>query len=774
MAAWRYSSSYTPRDRSSSRDSSATTTSKYALPSYSSTERPSRWSSSQLSTQPPPPASRSNSIEEHGPVWAKATILSTPSSVVQRLKDRYSVPETTRSSAIAKRTETKDLSLPLTKTYGRTTTGKIPTSETKREESSIRSYRDRSVEPKPSDRYTDRTKSGMKSETERPSSIYSTRADADKTSYSRTSFRKKSPEVEKTSSYEYRTRKPDYTPLENKPKIYTSSSLGSSPATSRYLRSSGSSAGSTPNTPTTPNTERNYIIEKFERAQELEDKMNITVITRGTSPTEPSASIYVRTRRADATRTIEKTIQRPKIRPSMTDKECQTDDQTNIFSTYTTDRIKPRASYIGSSAISTYSPYSRYSTRSNYPPVTTSRYDSDFRRSVSRDLPDTEPIKRAEEPTPVQKQIKAVSPILSASETSSKKSQLKSPTLSISVQAREKSETKSAEKKKPSLVIDVETREKSKTPVQNNDRMRSRSKTQDSDTSISVSGFTDTSKSVSHKKEPTKSPVPKTPPVEESESESESESDETATTTTDSDTGDEVEELTKSSEPCSIKRSITNFLQNIPNNLSNVDSFDSRSRLSILRNKSGSTAKIKFKQVESGERAWWLQSNGDVPDGIVKLAPSNKSVNHLAPASLANRQFSKDKDWLKNSSDEGSDRSSTSPLPPRPPTLSPQLAQPQINHKEGDNTLFLEVPKLPVIRQWSDEKPWWQNENEQSSRENSKSVEKDRSKSLQTETDCDRPLANSVCDNVARISPTKISGPKLSPDRNRLIEEDGK
>lgn len=702
----------------------------------------------------------------------------------------------------------------MTKTYGRTTTGKIPV-ETKREESSTRSYRDRSIEPKPSEpvsRYADRKlTSTLKSETERPSSIYTTRTDPEKSYTSRSSFRKKSPEVEKTSSYEYRTRKPDYTPLENKPKIYTSSSLGSSPATSRYLRSSGSSAGSTPNTPTTPTTDRNYILEKFEKAQELEDKVDktITVVTRGTSPTEPSASIYVRTRRADSTRTIEKTIQRPKIRPSMTDKECQTEDQSNIFSTYTTDRIKPRASYIGASAISTYSPYSRYSSRtSNYPPVTTSRYDSDFRRSVSRDLPDPDPIiKRTEEPHPVA-QIKAVSPILSASDTSSKKSQVKSPTLSISIQTRVKSETtqKSEEKKKPSLTIDVETGEKSKTPIQSKER--SRSKTQDSDTSISVSGFTDSSSSASKKKEPAKSPSTKTPtppgkseskttpppgklesktppPLvklesktppqpETSESESESESDETATTTTDSDTADEVEELTKSSEPTSIKRSITNFLQNIPNNLSNVDSFGSRSRLSLLR-KSGSAAKIKFKHIESGERAWWLESNGDVPEGVAKLAASNKSINHLAPTNLVNRQFSKDRDWLKNSSDEGSDRSSISPLPPRPPTQSPQLAQPQINHKEGDNTLFLEVPKFPVIRQWSDEKPWWQNESEQSSRENSKSVEKDRSKSLQNETDCDRPLANStVCDNVARISPTKISGQKLSPDRGRLIEEDGK
>lgn len=861
MAAWRYSaSSYIPRDRSASRDSSSSVASKYGLPSslsssYSAAERPSRWSSSTATSRDPPPASRSNSIEEHGPVWAKTTLHTSPVSVVQRLKDRYSTTDTSRSAPEPpKRTETKDLTLPLSRTYGRTsttnynTTGSSYTTDSKKEpaESSLsRSYGDKS-------KLT--SNSGSRTEAEKMPGLYTSRA----------SLRKKTPEPEKSTSYEYRTRKPDYSPMESKPKIYTSSSLGSSPATSRYLGNksrSGSSAGSTPNTPTTPSTERNYVLEKFERAQQEIDDMGkdagtVVMITRSTSPTQPSASIYVRTRRADSSRTIEKTIQRPKIRPPAVDKECQADELTqptvtSKFSTYTNDRVKPRASYIGSSGItSTYSPLSRYSGRtSNYPPTTISRYDSsDFRRSVSRDIPassetdsrsrrsvsrdlatslthlETERYnRRSEEPAPIKSPpVKAVetpkvsspsrpisttpgrdtvskvpSPSVSTSETLSKSSQLS--TKSTPVTTQDKSETKG--KSKSPLVISIATREKSKTPSLSEESKRARSKTQESDTSISVSGFSDVSKSKSKSKGSTngntnafkQSPSPKVAPPDADSSESESESDETATTTTDSETADEVEELTKSSEPSSIKKSITNFLQNLPNPLNAGESTGSRSRLSLFRGKSGSTAKIKFKHIESGERAWWMDSTSDVPEGVAKLAASNKSIHHLAPNSMVNRQFSRDKDWLKNSSDEGSDRSGSSPLPPRPPgTPSPNLLKSSspnhehFNHVQGDNTLFLEVPKLPVLRQWSDEKPWWQTENDNSSKDNSISVEKELGKSPQTgsndNSETDRAAQKRAedttgvnnCDIPARISPAKSSSHKLSPERGKLSEEDGK
>ncbi|XP_063632976.1 FH1/FH2 domain-containing protein 3 isoform X2 [Cydia splendana] len=51
----------------------------------------------------------------------------------------------------------------------------------------------------------------------------------------------------------------------------------------------------------------------------------VTVITRHTSPTPPGSSFYVRTRRADMAKTIEKTRTRKKKRPEMVDREIQSD-----------------------------------------------------------------------------------------------------------------------------------------------------------------------------------------------------------------------------------------------------------------------------------------------------------------------------------------------------------------------------------------------------------------------------------------------------------------
>lgn len=94
--------------------------------------------------------------------------------------------------------------------------------------------------------------------------------------------------------------------------------------------------------------------------------ISVTVVTRGTSPTAPSSSIYLRTRRADMAKTIEKTISRPKKRCEMVDKDMQSDrlDDTTRSSRYaSTSRVSasPWSSYMDS----------RYST-----PTSSSRYTS--------------------------------------------------------------------------------------------------------------------------------------------------------------------------------------------------------------------------------------------------------------------------------------------------------------------------------------------------------------------------------------------------------------
>ncbi|XP_041986351.1 uncharacterized protein LOC121738398 isoform X3 [Aricia agestis] len=65
---------------------------------------------------------------------------------------------------------------------------------------------------------------------------------------------------------------------------------------------------------------------KSEVIPENEDEMEaITVVTRHTSPTPPGSSVYVRMRRADMAKTIEKTVTRKRIKPLMIDKEMQSD-----------------------------------------------------------------------------------------------------------------------------------------------------------------------------------------------------------------------------------------------------------------------------------------------------------------------------------------------------------------------------------------------------------------------------------------------------------------
>ncbi|KAJ8877449.1 hypothetical protein PR048_021904 [Dryococelus australis] len=91
----------------------------------------------------------------------------------------------------------------------------------------------------------------------------------------------------------------------------------------------------------------------------------VTVVTRGTSPTPPSTSSFLRSRRADMTRSVEKTIARPTVKPEMVDKEMQSDrgDDTSRTSRFSSRlSSSPWSSYLDRYS-STYSPVSRYSSR---------------------------------------------------------------------------------------------------------------------------------------------------------------------------------------------------------------------------------------------------------------------------------------------------------------------------------------------------------------------------------------------------------------------------
>ncbi len=77
--------------------------------------------------------------------------------------------------------------------------------------------------------------------------------------------------------------------------------------------------------------------------QDCEKMIEVSVITRSTSPNPPSSSTYVRTRRSDNAKTIEKTIKRPINKPLSEDKEIQSDrmDDPTKYSRFTTSRITP-------------------------------------------------------------------------------------------------------------------------------------------------------------------------------------------------------------------------------------------------------------------------------------------------------------------------------------------------------------------------------------------------------------------------------------------------
>lgn len=99
--------------------------------------------------------------------------------------------------------------------------------------------------------------------------------------------------------------------------------------------------------------------------------IQVTTITRGTSPTAPLENSCPRIRRIEVAKTIEKVRQRPLVGPLMCDKGTQSDDSSR----YSSCGVTSRAAY------STYSPtsrsYSRYSANS------TSKYSCEPNENLS-------------------------------------------------------------------------------------------------------------------------------------------------------------------------------------------------------------------------------------------------------------------------------------------------------------------------------------------------------------------------------------------------------
>ncbi|XP_026746586.1 uncharacterized protein LOC113507709 isoform X2 [Trichoplusia ni] len=104
--------------------------------------------------------------------------------------------------------------------------------------------------------------------------------------------------------------------------------------------------------------------------EEIDDNETetITIITRHTSPTPPGSSAYVRSRRADMAKTIEKSITRAKKRPEMIDKEIQSDRLDD----------PTRSSRFGSTARTSVTNWSYYTPNSNSYTGYAGRYSTQY------------------------------------------------------------------------------------------------------------------------------------------------------------------------------------------------------------------------------------------------------------------------------------------------------------------------------------------------------------------------------------------------------------
>lgn len=118
----------------------------------------------------------------------------------------------------------------------------------------------------------------------------------------------------------------------------------------------------------------------------------VTVITRHTSPTPPGSSSYVRSRRADMAKTLEKSITRSKKKPEMSDKEVQSDrldDPTRSSRFGSTARVSTTNWSYYSPNLNSYTGYAgRYSTQySSLSPANASYSDRSSRSHSSEPVP---------------------------------------------------------------------------------------------------------------------------------------------------------------------------------------------------------------------------------------------------------------------------------------------------------------------------------------------------------------------------------------------------
>ncbi|KAL0280232.1 UNVERIFIED_CONTAM: hypothetical protein PYX00_001589 [Menopon gallinae] len=653
--SWKYSMPYTTRDLSSSRDGGSQ--SKFGTSPVTSSygsERQSRWSASSANAEPVRAYRMNTPQTDQSPIRAKTSVSDNPPSVVQRLKERY-----TSSNSLVN--DSEKLTSTTRRPYGRSLT--------------TLSVGNTTFKPK---------QSSFEAESRRDYGCGRNGFDA------KSSVRK-SPERDKAVSYENRFKRSDSNQssgYENK--VYSPKSPDA--YTSRFLPSKNSS-----------NDKQRKENEVNHQDEETDGEV-VTVVARGTSPSQTTTSIYLRTKRADFG--IEKKIHRPKIKPPFSHKETQTDkpEESHISRFGYSDinsRAKPWGSYMGGSSYN-----SRFSSRSSYKekdsPTTPTRGDfpGTNNRSLSRESSTLEP--KSPDSTP-RSPVSVESPQSPKSITDSFK-QNEHHVIAKPPTSFRSTETIKLNVQKPGLSNKEGDKAMPlrKTPSLNKPLKIETTSASDDQANSPTPNCINLKKISPIKSEPPKpignqvTKVMTNGNITDSSSMSESSSeDETSSS-------DEEVERIKASETSFVKKSITNFLQNIPNNIPSVGmrkqpstaDLINRSRSGVFHklNQVAPPPKITFNRVESGERAWWLDNNDPVPDGVVKIlsncclnkpeqpkdiqgnekpgeSPGNPNVvgrnlsnlnsfatdsntNRRLTTYLINRQFTTDLDWLKDTEED--------------------------------------------------------------------------------------------------------------------------
>ena len=559
--SWKYSSCL-PRDNLSSRDS------KFGILNSKSSnfDRRSVWSSS-LTSDNSKFLRGKGETTDHGPVWSRTN---DNQASVQRLKERYNgTDDIGRDVKTIKRTETKEL--PVTKSgkfYGR-------------------SYTSLNIDEKPSETNSSYSKFRRKLNDKSPADLDLGKQHAYESKFNINLQSPTSPM--KSSLYSSDSK----LPLKKYATDFSPTSLENS--------SRGDEIKINNNNNKSKNHQENLV----------------TVVTRGTSPTPTVSTVYLRSKRFDYG--LEKTISRPLKKPEMVNKEVQTDREDFSVSKYSllcdNVRTKPKTSYVDKYSPSTlYTP--KYSTRNTYGTDVKKEYGNNAlgetnlnatKRSVSReeqsDVPTT--------PESPNKIALGRPPSILKTPTGSF---IRDPDSKLTVRRSPPSSFRSSsfmtnnDSSKTDLQIKSPTSPKSPiaTPLQ--------CKITHTEPVMSVN-------KVINENHPPPINIVNCSDMHAIDSSSASESSEEE----EESSSDESDNQTTSCSPMmAAKKSISNFLQNIPHALRQSQS---RSNL-YAKSNNPSTQKSKFHRISSGEKPWWLDNNNNdrVPDGVIVRMPSVRSV----------------------------------------------------------------------------------------------------------------------------------------------------